>query len=42
MIKKTYLYAMTNLEIAYNHLPLLPPPRDRVETLPVLRQVVLS
>lgn len=29
---------MTNMEQAYNDLPLLPPPREMLETLPVLRQ----
>lgn len=39
MIKnKAYLYALMNMERPYNDLPLLPPVRDGLETVAVLRQ----
>lgn len=37
-MKKTYYYRMMTVDKPYNDLPMLPPPREMVETVPVLRQ----
>ena len=41
MTKKAAFYSINN-EIPFNDLPLLPPVRDKIETVKVLRQLVKS